>query len=514
MLKSTLSRVDLLGSSPQRDNSDRRTQIHTMNPAPPDGIELAHARRHWPAALAAGGLLLLLGTLAAAIVLSQGSASSQVRSSFTLRGKASAGFAATAVAEQASHELHAAERFLAAPRVDGRDLELVTTTLGSRTSVLLDGSGKVLAAYPSNGSQRDVAIVSADADLSAAEHGRTTIAGLIYSPGSGLATTAVTVSYATSSGRRILSADYSATNLSLDALVDHTISYPQHAVYLVDSSGRIVAASPRTSAVTLAQADAQLARAIGAARGATGSVGGARTPSTFTSSGVAGTPWRLVIEVPDTKLDASIAGWRQSVPWLVFALVTVLGALLVLMFGRSLADRERLRSLSARMRRTAQTDSLTGLANRRALTEQLARAGAHARRHEQPLSVLMIDLDRFKQTNDTYGHEAGDQVLCTVADCMRDVLRADDIYGRWGGDEFLVALPSTDSDGAAATAARLRAATCAVALDSIGLPDGVPLSVGVATDVHAAPIELVREADAALYRAKLDGRREDVLAAR
>ena len=160
-----------------------------------------------------------------------------------------------------------------------------------------------------------------------------------------------------------------------------------------------------------------------------------------------GTPWRLIIAVPDSRLFASISGWTPLISWLVFALVTVLGALLVALFARSLADRARLTALSATMRRTAQTDSLTGLYNRRALTEHLTRAAAHARRHDEPLSVLMIDLDRFKQTNDTFGHEAGDQVLCTIADCMRDVLRGDDVYGRWGGDEFLVALPVTDERG-------------------------------------------------------------------
>jgi diguanylate cyclase (GGDEF)-like protein len=323
---------------------------------------------------------------------------------------------------------------------------------------------------------------------------------VFYAPAAGAASTAVTVPFQTSSGGRVLSADYPAANLGLDALVAQAISYPQHQIYLVDATGRIVTSSPRTSAALLARADPQLARAL--ALGPHGSTGAGHARRTFTSALVPGTPWRLIIAVPDWKLFASTAGWRQYVPWLVFALVTVLGALLVMLFARSLADRARLTALSAQMRRTAQTDSLTGLNNRRALTEQLTRAGAHARRHEEPLSVMMIDLDRFKQTNDTFGHEAGDQVLCTVADCMRDTLRAEDIYGRWGGDEFLVALARTDADGARASAERLRQAAAAVPLEAIGLSDGVPLSIGVATGVHEAPTELVRAADEALYRVK------------
>jgi diguanylate cyclase (GGDEF)-like protein len=162
------------------------------------------------------------------------------------------------------------------------------------------------------------------------------------------------------------------------------------------------------------------------------------------------------------------------------------------------------------MERHAQTDSLTGLYNRRALTERLTRAAAAARRHEEPLSVLMIDLDRFKQTNDTYGHEAGDEVLCTVADCLREALRAEDIYGRWGGDEFLVVLPQTDSSGATAAAERLRVAALVLELAEVGLPGGISLSVGAATGVHTNPHDLVREADLALYEGKADGRARHV----
>lgn len=482
-----------------------------MNPATPDGIALAKARRRWPVVVAAGALVLLLGTLAATIASSQSSARSQIRSSFGLRGKASAGFVATYLSEQGERERTAAERFLASPRIDAHDLEVVATTLGSSASIVLDGAGRVIAAHPPAPALRETALAAAYSNLPAVGQGRLAVSGLFYSPVDGAGSTAVTVPYASSSERRMLSVDYPTSNLGLNALVERTISYPQHGVYLVDSTGRIVTSSPRTGAVMLARADPALASA--SSRASTGSVSG-RSPSTFTAAPVPGTPWRLLIEVPNWKLYASVGGWTQYVPWLVFALVAALGALLVWLFARSLSDRADLAELSGRMRRNAQTDSLTGLDNRRALTEQLARAGAHARRREQPLSVMMIDLDRFKQTNDTFGHEAGDQVLCTVADCMRDVLRASDIYGRWGGDEFLVALADADADAAAVTASRLREAACEVALGAIDLPDGVPLSIGVATGMHESPLELIRLADAALYRAKADGRRDEALAAR
>jgi GGDEF domain-containing protein len=122
----------------------------------------------------------------------------------------------------------------------------------------------------------------------------------------------------------------------------------------------------------------------------------------------------------------------------VFGLVSVLRITLVVLFAH-------LSALSERMARSALTDSLTGLCNRRAIEECLIRAAAHARRRGEPMSVLMIDLDRFKQTNDRHGHAAGDRVLCAVAACMRDELRAEEIPGRWGGTSSSSCFPPPTS---------------------------------------------------------------------
>jgi diguanylate cyclase (GGDEF)-like protein len=297
-----------------------------------------------------------------------------------------------------------------------------------------------------------------------------------------------------------------ATRRVLAAFAEHTISYSQHEVFLVNSDGTLIAASPATGAATLAQADPALARS--AAHASEGPVVGASEPSTFTAAPVAGTAWRLLIAVPNSRLYASIAGWADVIPWLVFGLVSVLGLLLVVLLGRSHADRMRLRIISARLEQTARTDALTGLLNRRALTEELIRATAQARRRGESLSVLMIDLDRFKETNDRFGHEAGDRVLRAVAQCMGDTLRGEDAYGRWGGDEFLVTLPAADEGEARAVAERLHATAARVDLGDIGLHSGVPMSIGTATvgDVQMTPDEIVRIADLDLYRVKSAGR--------
>jgi two-component system, cell cycle response regulator len=175
----------------------------------------------------------------------------------------------------------------------------------------------------------------------------------------------------------------------------------------------------------------------------------------------------------------------------------VLVVLLVVRLGRARAEAGR----------TARTDVLTGLPNRRAIDDMLERATAHASRTGEPLSVLMIDLDHFKAINDDHGHDAGDAVLQACARALRATSRAGDVVGRWGGEEFLVVLPATDLDGAVQAAERLRAAVSAA---EVAIPRGrihVTASGGVAVLGDGADTDaLVRDADAALYEAKRGGR--------
>jgi diguanylate cyclase (GGDEF)-like protein len=465
---------------------------------------LARGRRLRVSAVAALALLLLLAAMASAIVLSQRQSRARILANFKLRGTASATFVSTYLDEQAAREGHAARRFLDGATVSPERFAIVTAAFGSDAAVLLDGRGRALDVMPPKPSLLGRPLARRYAHLAAAERGRVAVSNVVPSAARDLPVMAVAVPFATAEGRRVFSVAYQATGTALDALVDHTISYPEHRVFLVDGAGRLVAASPRMAVSTLAAADPRLARA--AARSQLGAVPGAATPRTFTAAPIPGTPWRLLIAVPDSKLYSSVTGATLLVPWIVFALVAILGALLVALLARSRADRARLAQLSRTLERTARTDSLTGLFNRRALNEQLTRLAAHARRREEPLTILMIDLDRFKETNDGFGHDAGDRVLRAVADCMRKALRADDVYGRWGGDEFLVALPNTDDEAARRVADRIRDAAGTVELGDIGLSEGVPLSVGRATAVHCSPHDLVNAADVALYGAKAASR--------
>jgi two-component system, cell cycle response regulator len=167
---------------------------------------------------------------------------------------------------------------------------------------------------------------------------------------------------------------------------------------------------------------------------------------------------------------------------------------------------DQLRERNADLDRLSRTDALTRLYNRRHLEEELARCHKDANRHHDPLAVLLLDIDHFKHVNDTYGHPAGDVVLCTFAQCLRDQLRGGDIAGRWGGEEFLVILPRTDLDGATQVAERIRRAIEASTATADGQGIRVTVSGGCALGPGGSVDELISAVDAQLYAAKDAGR--------
>jgi diguanylate cyclase (GGDEF)-like protein len=166
----------------------------------------------------------------------------------------------------------------------------------------------------------------------------------------------------------------------------------------------------------------------------------------------------------------------------------------------------------------ATRDALTGLINRQHALQLGAREVERARRGAQPVGVLMVDIDHFKLVNDQHGHQKGDQVLQVVARTLTEQLRATDVLGRLGGEEFLVLLPGEDEVQVREVAERLRAAVEAACGTSSGLAQPLTISIGRA---HLIPDErpvdeqlasAMVAADAALYRAKAEGRNRVVAA--
>jgi diguanylate cyclase (GGDEF)-like protein len=159
--------------------------------------------------------------------------------------------------------------------------------------------------------------------------------------------------------------------------------------------------------------------------------------------------------------------------------------------------------------RLARTDALTGIPNRRYVEEFLAAQCARTQREGSALSVVLTDVDNFKNVNDTFGHRSGDRVLIELADLARSTCRAMDVVGRYGGDEFIFVLPLAGLEHAAGFAERFRGQVARKQLRLMaGTTARVTVSLGAAglSGQRADPDALLQAADEALYRAKAGGK--------
>lgn len=164
--------------------------------------------------------------------------------------------------------------------------------------------------------------------------------------------------------------------------------------------------------------------------------------------------------------------------------------------------------LNRRLEELANTDTLTGLANRRNFFDRFEEAWAMAARNNHPLGCIMFDIDKFKVINDTHGHAAGDAVLKKLSLVARQCLRKYDVLGRIGGEEFCILCPETKLEYAAMVAERIRGAVAQTEFvyDQKNIPVTISLGVAGRTNAHANPHDLTKTADELLYRAKTGGR--------
>lgn len=223
---------------------------------------------------------------------------------------------------------------------------------------------------------------------------------------------------------------------------------------------------------------------------------------------------RHLLDKRDLRADiaAHRSGRFQDMLNVSGLLLLAIGAYSSLAMRRAI---EREQAIRAELDRVATTDELTGLANRRELFSGLDRMIAASRRSGRPVAVAVLDLDHFKLVNDAHGHPVGDEVLRRVAEMARLLLRQQDLVGRIGGEEFLIAFPDCPATEAVAACERLRQGIAAL---PVLLPNGVALSVTISSGVAQLAAEddrktIIARADEALYQAKKAGRDQVRLAA-
>ena len=172
---------------------------------------------------------------------------------------------------------------------------------------------------------------------------------------------------------------------------------------------------------------------------------------------------------------------------------------------RILNDQE-IRIMNEKLKEMSQTDELTGIYNRRKISEMIGEYTELSKRYRTPFSLIMFDIDHFKSVNDSYGHNVGDAVLRQLADHVKSRLRSTDIFGRWGGEEFIILIPNDTGNGAYTLIESLRKHTETLDFPIAGK---VTFSAGICVYKDGdSDIELIKKADDALYKAKESGRNQ------
>ncbi len=423
----------------------------------------------WLALMVAGGWLL---------ASSQANSRRGMASRLEARTKYAATFISIYAHDLVSRDRSSAQSWLATPGVNSDTLARTSRAVGMSGAVLLDGHGRVIVTEPGAAGSMNALLVRRYGAFLAAGAGATSRISLVQISGSPLI--AFAVRYPSASGPRVLAGAYAVTATVIPTALDHVLSTRGWQAFLVDSTGGRLAA---------------------------GQPGPRPVDSVSFQAAVAGTPWHIVLNDPQSQLYGFLNGPGRWVGWVALAGLSVAGLAIILLIAGLARQRTKLIVQRAELARLAAIDPLTGLRNRRAIEQYLHDALSAARRHEHPLSLLVVDVDHFKNFNDRLGHRSGDAVLVHTARVLDGELRAEDAIGRWGGEEFLIVLAGTDEEGAVRATERLRAALAAdqpTEASAHGLP--VTVTIGVAEWQQEDMNELISRADRALYRGKASGR--------
>lgn len=450
----------------------------------------------------------LIGGAALFLRSSQASARGGAEARFASRATLSAKFIGTYATE-----LTTREELIANSTLGGSDptksFAANIAAFGFQDGALLDSSGRALAVWPATPALVGQQYGAQFAPLRRALLGYVVVSDVASTNSTTPPLVGFAIPFNTASGRRVFSGAYQISSTPLASFLIDSTTLTGAQLYLIDSAGVVFATNndmQPSTVQTLTQVDPALG--VAAAKTTVGTYRIGSTPYSYVKTAVPGTPWSYVIAAPTSGVYVSLNGSGHWLPWLILAGLSVLIAVATWLTIRLLAGRRRLADLNTRLAILARTDKLTGLSNRLHVTEELEQLLIDARRQGFPVCVLMIDVDHFKDLNDTFGHRAGDFALRHVAHRLNTSLRQGDLLARWGGEEFLAVLPDTDMTQGLVVAERLCNLVAGTPIE-VGEDGGlvaIHTSVGIAEYADDTIDTLVDRADLGLYEAKAAGR--------
>jgi len=437
-------------------------------------------------------LALLVGGMGVLLLRGQEQARIQLEQRYALRGALASRFVGSYVRDVQKRETAHATKLLAGRSVTTPRFTLVSRAFGFDAAVLLDARGRVLNSLPAKPELIGVRLDRKYAHLRAALAGASAVSGVVPSAARAESIVAFAVPFETPFGRRVFSGGVLIATSPLAPYLDNTLPFAGAHAYLIDAGGAVIVGGG---------SDVRALARPPETAGSSGAVEVANSEYRFVSEPVPGTTWRLLTLAPSAQLFAPLSGPKQWIPWLVLLAFALASA-------AALGLLRKLMRQKAELAHLATHDALTGVLNRRMLERAYRRLAFEARRSGSAVGVLAIDLDYFKDVNDTYGHAAGDDVLRGVAEALLTTVRPFDVVARIGGDEFVVLLADVDRQQADAVAERVVRTLAELVFPALGAVElRVRCSAGIALSGHDDGIESVlARADGALYEAKSVGR--------
>jgi diguanylate cyclase (GGDEF)-like protein len=421
---------------------------------------------------------------------------------FHVRATTASTFLQSYVTYTLGREGELASQLLADEHVTDEQFQSFLRIFGFGPAVLLDASGNALDVSPAKPELLGTNLAERYPHLASAVGGTPAVSAVVPAAVNGAPIVAFATPFDTLYGRRVVSGAYSVKSRPMGIYLAHLLPYEGSEVYLTDQSG-ITIATHDGSDGPLASLNSTLA---GREReGATsGTYDAAHGESYFQSVPIDGTPWTLSVSVPTSELFKPVDSNGRLLPWLFLGAFAITASILVGLWIHAREQRSALRV-------QASVDTLTGVANRRGGEQFLAYTLLAGQRDETMTGLLVIDADHFKTVNDKWGHGHGDAVLMEVAERLQRCVRGKDMVVRWGGEEFVVILPETNTRELAAAAERLRAAIAGEPVHVDGDDVPVTISIGGIAGTSTDADTMLEIADRCLYEAKDAGRNRVVV---